>query len=172
MMTLLLAVGCCFLPCRPMASRTYGRGTGGLLSLPPPVRLGRDAQAQWQRPIAAINVPVGLTASLTAQSQAHSDRLLSSLPPLFHYLSHGFPASLHRRDSQVAPATWHLLAATASHPPPAVCLCLGLNRMHVGPHPCCSDPAINRMVPSSQWKMTRPSDVVRDEPIYCLIREI
>ena len=37
-------------------------------------------------------------------------------------------------------------------------------------YPCCSDPAINRMVPSSQWKMTRQSDVVRDEPICTLIR--
>ena len=40
MMTLLLAAF------SPMASGMYGRGSGLSSSSPPPVRLGRDAQAQ------------------------------------------------------------------------------------------------------------------------------
>jgi len=131
----LLAGCCCFLPGRPMASRTYGRGTGGLLSVSAgtlrhsvgaQLRADRDVNgaarpftrqlapragrarlavhasssrlpscdcesrpAGWfaarcsrrsfrGAPRAAASRPAGLTASLTAQSQAHSDRLLSS----------------------------------------------------------------------------------------------
>jgi len=128
----LLAGCCCFLPGRPMASRTYGRGTGGLLSVSAgtlrhsvgaQLRADRDVNgaarpftrqlapragrarlavhasssrlpscdcesrpAGWfaarcsrrsfrGAPRAAASRPAGLTASLTAQSQAHSDRL-------------------------------------------------------------------------------------------------